>query len=183
MEFFHWSLGKKAHLAVWLVTYAWQSLSGIGSEVLIGYAHFAPNENVGSMDISAELPNTFSTSPDNVLGLTLDSNLPQIGTNLTFTTSEYPQGTLLGVQILSLTQYNPGIDLGPFGMPECFRYTELDVTIFLFPTGGQSTFSLAVPNDLAYIGLPINGQSYAMTPGANLLGVVSSNGIATVVGL
>ena len=165
------------------VTYAWQSMSGTGNGHIVGYAHVAPNDDLGSMDISAALPGTFRTSADNAQPLALASTLPQLGGTLTFTTTNYPTGSPLGIQVLSFVQHNPGLDLSSAGMPGCFRFTDTEVTAIMLPSGGQSSFSVPIPNNPTYIGLPINGQSYAVAIGANATGIVSSNGVGTVVGL
>jgi len=40
-----------------------------------------------------------------------------------------------------------------------------------------------IPNNPAFTGLPLIAQTYAFAPGLNPLGIVSSNGVAMVVGI
>ncbi|MCA8950787.1 MAG: hypothetical protein KDE27_14890 [Planctomycetes bacterium] len=165
------------------VTYVFQQISGQGNGYVVGYAATAPNRDLGSLDISAALPGSFSTGDDNSVGLAISSNLPSIGSNLVFTTTEFPTGSTLGIETLSFTQVNPGIDLTSVGMPGCFRYTGTESSVVVIPSGSQATFSVAIPNSGTYIGLGITSQSYALSPGANTLGLISSNGVRAVIGL
>ncbi|MCA8977829.1 MAG: hypothetical protein KDC98_24095, partial [Planctomycetes bacterium] len=165
------------------VTYAWQSMSGTGNGILVGYAHIAPNTDLGSMDISAALPGTFRTQPNNSTPLALDSTLPQLGSTLTFTATNFPAASAIGFQVLSFVRHDPGIDLTPYGMQGCYQFTGTDAVVVVIPAGGQSTYSMPIPNSTAYIGLPINGQTYAASPGANVAGLISSNGVRAVIGL
>jgi hypothetical protein len=165
------------------VTYAWQTMSGTGNAMLVGYAAAAPNNDLGSIDISAALPGTFRTSSQNQNGLALAGTAPRLGTTAVLTTTNYPAGSGAGVQAVSLTRVEPGIDLGSIGMPDCRRYTGLDVTVFLVPSAGQSIYNLTVPNDPSLQGLPVSAQTWALAPGANALGMTNSNGVAMVVGI
>jgi hypothetical protein len=170
-------------LATGNVTYAWQTMNVSGVATLVGYAGGGTNNDLGSMDISAALPGTFHTSALDQSGITESGTLPHLGSTLTMTTINYPAGSTLGVHVLSLVQHNPGIDLGPVGMPGCFQYLDTTSTTVVLPSGGQSVFTLVIPNNPAFSGLPLIGQTYAFAPGLNSLGVVSSNGVAMVVGI
>jgi hypothetical protein len=165
------------------VTYVWQTMSGTGNALLVGYAAAAPNNDLGSRDISVTLPATFRTSATNSTGLALSGTAPRLGTTAVLTTTNYPAGSGAGIEALSLTQVVPGIDLGSVGAPDCFRFTGLDVTVFLVASGGQSIYNLGVPNDPSLQGLPVNAQTWALAPGANPLGMTTSNGVAMVVGI
>ena len=165
------------------VTYAWQTMSGTGNALLVGYAATAPNNDLGSMDVSVALPGGFHTSAQNLSPLASSSTLPHLGSTLTLTTTNYPAGSGVGAQVLSLVQHNPGIDLTAAGMPGCFKFLEFDATIVVIPVAGQSLYSQLIPNSPALTGLPLFAQTYAFAPGANALGVIDSNGVAMVVGL
>lgn len=164
------------------VIFVWQSMSGTGNEVLVGYAHTAPNADLGSMDLSIALPITFSTTTQNFPGLTLSATAPQLGSTLTLTTTEYPQASVLGIQVLSFIRHDPGIDLTPFGMPGCLQFVGNEATAVVLPVGGQSAFSAPIPNDTGFMGIVITSQTFALSPGANSLGLVSSNGVALALG-
>ena len=164
------------------IAYVWQTMSGVGNAMLVGYAHIAPNTDVGSIDISARLPATFQTSPQNQLGLTMSSTPPQLGSAATMTTINYPPGSGLGFQVMSFTRHDPGLPLAAFGMPGCAQYVNSDVTVILVPVGGQSTFNGPIPNDTSLMGVTFYGQSFALSSGANALGLISSNGVRFVIG-
>jgi hypothetical protein len=170
-------------LATGNVTYAWQTMNVSGGATLVGYAGGGSNNDLGSMDISAALPGTFHTGALDQSGLNESGTVPHLGSTLTMTTTNYPAGSTLGAHVLSLVQHNPGIDLGPVGMPGCFQYLDTTSTTIVLPSGGQSIFTLVIPNNPAFSGLPLIGQTYAFAPGVNALGVVSSNGVAMVVGI
>jgi hypothetical protein len=67
-------------------------------------------------------------------------------------------------------------------MTGCFRFTDLEATLLVLPAGGVSTFSLGVPNNVGLQGLQVTSQTYAFAPGANPAGVLSSNGVALIIG-
>ena len=164
------------------VTYVWQNMVASGNEWLVGFARTLPNDDLGSIDISAELPGTFRTGPDNVLPLALASTLPVLGQTLTLTTSQFPLGSLIGIQILSVVRYDPGIDLAIAGMPGCSLFLNPDVLQTLFASGGQAVYTWAIPYDLGTLGLQVTAQSLAFVPGLNAGSIVSSNGIALTLG-
>ncbi|MFO1078143.1 MAG: hypothetical protein U1E73_10525 [Planctomycetota bacterium] len=165
------------------VTYVFQNMQGGGNAFLVGYAAASPNFDLGSRDISATLPGGFSTGDDNSNGLAISSTAPTIGQNLVFTTTQFPAGSTLGIEAVSFVQFNPGIDLSSAGMAGCFQYSGAESTVVVLPSGGQTAYSIAIPNTGVYIGLPIVSQTYALAPGANALGLVSSNGVRAVIGL
>lgn len=170
------------------VTYAWQSLGTIsGTSVnerwIVGYASAAPNQDLGSLDLSTALPATFQAGANNRAALSLSSTTPNAGGNLMFTTTDYAPASPVGIQVLSLVQYNPGIDLSIAGMPGCRKFTGSEVTDVVLPVNGQSTYSLLIPSAGVFFGLAIHSQTYALLPGANAIGLVASNGVSAIVGL
>ncbi len=163
------------------VTYVWPTMVASGNGWLVGMAGAAPNNDLGSMDLSTALTGTFRTGV-NSDPLTLAATLPQLGASVTLTTTLFPAGSFLGAQILSLVRHDPGIDLTSVGMPGCYRLIDLDAVNIVLPAGGQATFVMAIPNDNAFQGLPIGAQTWAFASGANALGVVNSNGVRLIVG-
>ncbi|MDO8349093.1 MAG: hypothetical protein Q7T30_02575, partial [Planctomycetota bacterium] len=164
------------------VTYAFQTMSGVGNAPLVGYAAAAPNNDLGSMDISARLPATFRTNAENLAPLALVSTLPTLGATATLTTTNYPASSGLGVQVLSFVRHDPGLDLTGAGMPGCLQFTGTEAVVVVIPAATQSTYGWVIPNNPALMGLPVRSQTYAFAPGANTAGVISSNGVAMVVG-
>ncbi|MBM4061702.1 MAG: hypothetical protein FJ265_11505 [Planctomycetes bacterium] len=138
--------------------------------------------NAGSIDVSASLAGTFSTSATESVALALSAApTPALGATVTYTTSNIPLAALISANLLSIIQVNPGLPLG--GAPGCFTYVDLLTasTSLLFgaPTATQ-TFT--VPNNTAFVGLPINVQSASYVPGINALNVITSNGMQSVIG-
>jgi hypothetical protein len=107
---------------------------------------------------------------------------PQFGSTVILTATNYPLAAGLGVQVLSFVRHDPGISLASSGMTGCFRFTDLEATLLVLPAGGVSTFSLGVPNNVGLQGLQVTSQTYAFAPGANPAGVLSSNGVALIIG-
>jgi hypothetical protein len=164
------------------VTMVWQSIVGTGNAFLVGVAGAAPNADLGSRDISATLPGTFRTQSSNTVPLALAATLPQLGSTVLLTTTQFPPVATLGVQILSTVIINPGTDLGSIGMPGCLLSVNLDVTSLLVAAGGQATSTLPVPNNPTLIGVQIGAQSAAIYAEANPFGMTTSNGVRLTVG-
>ena len=165
------------------VTMAWPTMVGSGNAFLVGVAGVAPNTDLGSRDISATLPGTFRTQSSNSVPLALASTLPQLGSTVTLTTTQFPVVATLGVQILSTVILNPGTDLGSLGMPGCLLSVNLDVLSLLVAAGGQATSPLTVPNNATLIGAQIGAQSAAFYSEANPFGMITSNGMRLTIGI
>ena len=163
------------------VTYVWQTMVASGNGWLTGYAGAAPNTDLGGIDISAALPGTFRCGA-NSEALALSGTLPTLGSTVTLTATNYPVGSGLGVQAISLVKNDPGIDLTSFGMQGCFRYTGLEAVVVVIPVGGQSVYTMPIPTSNSFQGLPLNAQVWAFAPGANAQGIVTSNGVGMIVG-
>ncbi|MBL8755472.1 MAG: PepSY domain-containing protein [Planctomycetes bacterium] len=165
------------------VTFVWQTMVSSGNAWLVGYAGGGATTDIGSLDVSAALPGTFRTSADNAVPLALASTVPSLGSNLTFTTTNFPASSLLGIQILSTTRFDPGIDLSIIGMPGCFSFAALDALYLLFPVAQQASYTMAIPNNPVLMGFQMTGQSAAFVNGVNTAGLVASNGVAITVGI
>lgn len=164
------------------VTYAWQTMSHGGNAVLVGFAAAAPNTDAGNRDISATLPGTFRTSAENLQPLALNTNLPVLGTALQLTATNYPSTSTLGAVIESLVQQDPGIDLGPIGMPGCRRFLNADVSDIVGLGAGTTVHNQNIPNANSLVGMRLYAQFCVFAPGANATGVIASNGVALVLG-
>jgi len=162
----------------------YQGMSQLAGSHLVGYTPGGGALDPGTVDISASLPGTITLSAVDSQALAVASQRPVIGTTANITTSNIKPGTILGANILSFVQHDPGISAAPFGMPGCFQYVGLDAT-HAFLTGGSSTngFGLAIPSSPAFAGANVFTQSFAFSPGVNVLGVESSNGLALHLGL
>ncbi|MBZ0152493.1 MAG: hypothetical protein K8J09_13285 [Planctomycetes bacterium] len=165
------------------VTYAWGSMVASGNGWLIGYANGTVDTDLGSRDISATLPGGFATGDINAVPLVLATTLPVLGTTVTMTTSQWHPSSLIGLQILSLTKFDPGIDLAVIGMPNCYLYADLTVLYTLLPALGTSTYAMPVPSTPSLMGAHVMAQSTAFAAGLNAAGLVTSNGVDLTLGL
>jgi hypothetical protein len=165
------------------VTFAWGIVNVVGNGWLVGFAAAQPNADLGNRDISATLPGSFTTSALNLLPLALASSLPQLGSTLTLTTTNFTAAAPVGIQVLGTAGFDPGIDLTGLGMPGCFQYAAPTVLNTIGVTAGASTFTLAIPNDPALMGYALYAQSAGFAIGANTAGIVTSNGVALTLGV
>lgn len=94
--------------------------------------------------------------------------------------------TAPGVLALGTAAQPVPIDLGPIGAPTNSLY--IDPIVFAThvwtpsPIGSHATFSLAVPNNPAFVGTTIYGQSLILVPTANPLGIITSHAVETRLG-
>lgn len=166
------------------VEYRYGAMSGNGGgsyPVIIGWTNGNNSLDWGNRELATAFP--FSTNALDNLPLTLTlSARPQLGTVPNLTTDNIPAGTSVGSSILSFTQINPGFDLGSFGMPGCFQYAGLDVTNVFFVTGSVASAPFPIPNLGAFNGVLVYGQTLTLTPGYNVLGGLTSNGLRFAIG-
>jgi hypothetical protein len=157
------------------------TLSVNGNGWLAGYSTGGPNLDPGSISFGTALP--ILTSPDvNALTLSAAPN-PVLGATVIYTTSNIPPTALVSADLISLGQINPGIDLGFMGAAGCFQLVDLSLAATTLLFGGPSaTLSFSIPNDPGLSGLPLNVQSASLDLPSNALGVITSNGVRSIVG-
>ena len=114
--------------------------------------------------------------------LYLDCNLPVVGTNWQLTTTSVPATAVVGLTLIGLGSQQ--LHLGPLGAPGCYQRV-IPGEIQVAPLSGQPAFtqSLHVPLNLNLVGLQLFAQGACFAPGANALGVLTSNGRRGTVGL
>ncbi len=119
----------------------------------------------------------------NCFGLVLAvSARPVLGTTIQWQTSAIPAGSAFGLTALSFVPAVPPIDLGVYGMAGCTGYVQGGVNHFWFAPGASAQVPFTIPNDPAFAGLPVAGQSFAYSPPLTALGLIASNGMALVIG-
>lgn len=165
------------------VHYVWQTMSGLGGAHLVGFSPAGASLDPGSIDLTAALPATFATYASDLLPLALQAGARPIANNtIPLVTNNLSATTPFGAVLLSLTQFNPGIDLTGLGMAGCAQYQGADVTLLYLPMGAPSnSLPFTIPNA---VGLHIYAQSFAYDPASGLtaLGAISSNGVDLGIG-
>ena len=113
---------------------------------------------------------------------------PQIGTTASCVIGSAP--TSVGAVALGLDNSTANgqplpLDLTNLGMQGCFQLTSAEafaLPVTYQPATGNAVFEMGIPNDVVWMGLRLYLQSYFLAPGANPLGVVTSNGIEWTIG-
>ena len=153
------------------------------SGVLAGFSEGNGANDPGMADFSSYFTTAIANTGTRLARLLLGASArPIVGTTPNLLVTNIGPNTFLGAMILSFTQNNPGVDLAAFGAPGCFQYVGFDVTNAFFPSGSSASYPLAIPNQPNLTGVQFYAQSFEFTPGYNLLGAVTSNGLSLKVG-
>ncbi len=161
------------------VEFRYQNCAVTNHQTLTGWSPGANNLNRGSIDLSVAA--TIVTSPDLNALRHAASARPRLGSTIQLTTSSLPAGALLGATIGGLTELNPGLDLGPIGMPGCRQFVSADAAIAWLPGSGTGGSPFAIPASPSLAGIAIRTQGAALVPGINTLGALTSNGLRLVI--
>jgi hypothetical protein len=139
----------------------------------------------GSINMSGALtvPIIGHITPSQVTPLTHTVGAaPVLGSPYVLNASNIPVGTGLGAFVIGFVQLNPGVDLTGFGATGCYQFETIDFSTFLVVGGATMTFNLNIPSNGLFGGINLTSQAATFTPGANPLGVLTSNGIQGVIG-
>lgn len=160
------------------VSYANDSSSNAGV-ALTGYSRGNNGVDGGSVDFTA---GTVSSQTDQGRLKLAPSSRAVINTNLGFVANDIPVTAGLSLLVVSAGQ-DLGTDLGGIGAAGCSAYVSLPeiVTVSLL-TSPSSTASVAVPNDPFLVGQSVYSQAVSFDALANALGMISSNGVASLIG-
>jgi hypothetical protein len=142
------------------------------ADCLVGFSVGNGAADPGQQDIS----NPAAGTP---LGLAASAP-PRIGTTITMSVDQLPAAAAVAVLNLGLGQL--ALDLTPIGMPGCTLLTSLDESLGMNLGGAAATQSLTIPNSNALLGAVLYAQGIVIAPGANTLGVLTSNGGTLVIG-
>ena len=165
------------------VNVLYQAVAPFGSDVT-GYTPGGGGTDPGSWDISANLAGGLSLCQSVVPDVDLAASArPILGTSINLNTGNIPAGTLLGLSILSTTEYSPGLDLAFLGMPGCRLYAGLDAVSQFATPGSSASVPWSLPNVPSLAGTLIMSQSAVLTPGINAFGFATSNAIQFVLGV
>jgi hypothetical protein len=178
------------HLATGDVDYVWAGLTGLGNGHLVGFHPGGLSLDGGNLDLSTRLLQSAIAVPnEQVLPLQLEipsagngGTPPQLGTTVWIYTQNVPLGAPFGALVLGFT--DPDLDLTGLGMPGCRQYVNSVATAVFVPVQHLGTSLLTIPNDIAFVGTRLLGQSFAWAPAAGLtpLGAVASNGLRIDIG-
>ncbi|MCR9245829.1 MAG: hypothetical protein NXI31_12425 [bacterium] len=169
-----------AFFASGAVEYRYGNCAVTAHTTLTGWSPGNGARDSGASDLSTDLPLT--TTPDSdALALTANSR-PVTDSTAQLVTTNVPLASTLGAMVLGFGQFLPGLDLGAIGMRGCLRLVTPEAVVPFVPQNGTGSYGFAVPNDSGLTGLHVFGQAAAIAPGANLLGVIGSNGIDLRIG-
>lgn len=155
--------------------------SPLGDQWLVGHAPGSATLDPGSRGLATALPLLLPTTDMPSLALAC-APTPVLGSTLTWTTSNIPASPGLSLLMLGLGTVSPGIPVP--GTNGCLLSVNLGTVASYLQFGSpRASSALAVPNDPALADVRIGSQTIALDPGANPLGAITSNGVATVLGV
>jgi hypothetical protein len=159
---------------------AWGTVTNSTHDVLVGFTQGTSTIDPGSVD--------FGTGP--VLigsgGVPLQlaaqaGSRPALGSTFTMEVTQNA-GAVIGLMVLGVTNFSPGIPLDGIGMEGCELYASLDVLLTFVLSGPPTPYGFAIANNTALLGATFYAQAATLTPGLNTLGIASSNGLGALVG-
>ena len=143
-----------------------------------------------TVPVAAQVPSSDPSAYNTIVGagcgspqgLALDAgSRPVLGTAVAMTTSNIPAGSTLSLLMFSADQASPPVDLGSIGMTGCLAYINNPESFnATFLPVGTAIDNVSLPNDPYFIGLGVGWQSLSFSPGANAAGILSSNGLITL---
>jgi hypothetical protein len=157
-----------------------QACGSIGQPVLVGWSPGNGAKDPGSIDISAQT-GTIMTSPDKDALWHRATLRPVTGGSVPLVIGPIPPAGLFAAVVFGLTQYNPGVDLTPLGMPGCFQYVSSDVPQLVLPSGGLAQAVFTIPAAPTLAGVAIKTQGAVLVPGYNARGAITSNGLVLTI--
>jgi len=105
------------------------------------------------------------------------STRPVLGSNPGAVTHSIPSTALAGVLVIGAIRINPGLSLTSAGAPGCFLNVSPSVQLGFTVTGSTATHTLRLPNNPWLAKQSVHLQSAVADPKANVLGLISSNGL------
>lgn len=148
----------------------------IGGISTVGFSSGNGAHDPGSMDLSFEMARGFSTGRGAVAPMLSATNRPVLGSSFELLTTNIPLTSMFGLNFLSFTRYT-GLDMTSIGAPGCSQYAGADTAALVLVNGGSASRPITLPLDMRFLGIDIFSQSGAVTPSANALGLVVTNGL------
>jgi len=117
----------------------------------------------------------------------VNNGVPQFGTTMQLQVSRLRTGGTIAFLVLGYREALPPIDMSPFGAAGCNSYLDFltaPIASQFALTGGGTTasFGIPIPNNPAFSGINLLGQSLGDDPTANPLGFRFSNAVRMTVG-
>jgi len=170
------------------VHYFWQAVLQTGNDYMIGWSPGGGVSDPGNWDISASLAAGLALCDQPVPPLALYADTrPIIGTNFDMVTDNIPSNSIFGILMLSLAEFNPGIDLSIINMPGCELYATIDqadhVLFNFLSLTSPASYTLVMPNIPAISGISFTAQSAVTAPDENPFGMITSNGVRLIAGI
>jgi len=153
-----------------------------GSEAAAGLSEAQNCANPGPIDWLTAVP--YSVGRIGQVPLTLAAQTgsrPAIGSTFNLVTSNIPNGTSFGIQILGFTRLS--VNAAPLGLSGCTQYVSTDGLFGFLVNGNTATFPISIPNNPGLQGVTVLSQSATFSAGFNPIGVILSNGGEIKIGL
>lgn len=165
------------------VEYIYQAVSTAtaGNNILVG---FTPGSETNPPGLSAAMP--FTAGPQVMPPQLTLTTRPILGTSFTMQTANIRAGTLYSILAIGFVSNPTGLNLAPYGMPNCRLYLQLGfpITTTLNPvTAGISSNTTPIPNNPIFNGINAFAQAAPLTAGYNAAGIFASNAVCLFLGL
>jgi hypothetical protein len=102
---------------------------------------------------------------------------PVLGTTAIAETFAIPPAGVAAAVLFGAVPIDPGLSLAAIGMPTCFLLPQSVASVSAPVVGATLQTALPLPNTASLAGSSLYLQSTVVAPGANALGVLSSNGL------
>jgi hypothetical protein len=164
----------------------WGTCAPTGNAPFTGWTPGNGATDPGSTNLTTAIPAglTLCPSAPTVQPLRLDpSARPVLGTTISMNSSNIPAGTAFAALMFSAVIPNPAIDLTAIGMGGCFAYVDPATAQTFNSAFAPSTSwsqSLALPNNPAFVGASLGWQTVSFSPGTTAAGIITSNGVITL---
>lgn len=137
--------------------------------------------NAHAAELVAPCPSMVSSSPTTCVGpvgpLTLNAEaLPWLGSDWRSRCEGFASSSL-AVHVLGVSSVSVPLTVLPQGLPNCNLRASGELVELAVPTGGESTFSFALPSDPVFVGMPLFQQSLQLgfTSGGQFASISASN--------
>jgi len=108
---------------------------------------------------------------------------PVLGSAMLVDIDDAPAATPAFLMIAGTAGYSPALDLTAVGMPGCQLGVDMIIMDTVAQSGGGGQWSLPIPNVPLFLGVSVWHQAVGLDPGANSVGLITSNTGQATVGL